>query len=57
MLAMFIDPVSAQTDRDVIEVARSVLKVDRQAVLVSAMTLTGMRLAAAVPLAPVDDCK
>jgi hypothetical protein len=54
---MFIDPVSAQTDRDVIEVARSVLKVDRQAVLVSAMTLTGMRLAAAVPLAPVDDCK
>jgi len=40
MLSMSIDQASAQTDQDLIEVARSVIKADRQAVVVKTMELT-----------------
>jgi len=40
MLSVSIGQVSAQTDQDLIEVARSVIKADRQAVVVKTMELT-----------------
>jgi hypothetical protein len=40
MLAGAISPAPAQTDQDLIEVARSVLKTDRQAIVVATMQLT-----------------
>jgi hypothetical protein len=40
LLAGTIDQASAQTDQDLIEVARSMLKTDRQAVVVATMELT-----------------
>lgn len=40
VLVLSVTPVSAQSDQDLIEVARSVIKVDRQAAVVAAMELT-----------------
>src|SRR5580658_7915498 len=40
MLALSAGRVSAHTDQDLVEVARSVVKADRQAVVVAAMDLT-----------------
>src|SRR5712692_6477502 len=40
MLAVSIGQASAQTDQDLVEVARAVVKADRQAVVVATMELT-----------------
>jgi len=40
IIAISVSPASAQTDQDLVEVARSVVKADRQAIVVATMQLT-----------------